>query len=364
MQSPPTPTAEVKHEGGDTQAGAGGGGDAGGAVAGAAPVARGTKPRRFNNGWSSDLENLVADWADKGRCYSWMHDKTSRKQAAYNQCMMIPVIVLSTLTGTANFGLDTLFTDPGHKKIASLGIGGFGILTGIISTLANFLRYAQGSEAHSVASVSWSKFSRHATIELALNPNDRIEAFAFLKMFRIELDRLIEQSPSIPEDIVKRFKQEFRNNTELRRPEITGVIEHTPAFDNKAERLKNLAAEASLIIMHKKKVLRDIVMEDLDTRVRKVMAEAAAARAAEHHDDDNGDVLIVPKNINTMKIRSAPLSPSVLKYINSRAESPGSKDNIIIDVDTHLARVNTINQPAQEENEIVVDGVRIYDKTQ
>jgi hypothetical protein len=318
------------------------------------------KPRRFNNGWSSDLENLVGDWADKGRCYSWMHDKTSRKQAAYNQCMMIPVIVLSTLTGTANFGLDTLFTDPGHKKIASLGIGGFGILTGIISTLANFLRYAQGSEAHSVASVSWAKFSRHATIELALNPNDRIEAFAFLKMFRIELDRLIEQSPPIPEDIVKRFKQEFRNNTDLRRPEITGVIEHTSAFDNKAERLKNLAAEVSMVIMHKKKVLRDIVMDDLDARVRKVMAETAAQAAAEDH-----DILVEPKNITAMKIRAAPLSPRVLKYINSRLDSPGAKDSVIIDVDTHLTnlgQLNTINEP--EENAVVVDGVRIYDKTQ
>jgi len=318
------------------------------------------KPRRFNNGWSSDLENLVADWADKGRCYSWMHDKTSRKQASYNQCMMIPVIVLSTLTGTANFGLDTLFTDPAHKKIASLSIGGFGILTGIISTLANFLRYAQGSEAHSVASISWAKFSRHATIELALNPNDRIEAFAFLKMFRIELDRLIEQSPPIPEDIVKQFKQEFRNNTDLRRPEITGVIEHTPAFDNKAERLKNLAAEVSLAIMHKKKVLRDIVMDDLDARVRKVMAENAAAHLAESSDDG----LVVPRNITSMKVRSAPLSPRVLKYINSRADSPGAKDAHVIDVDNHL-QLNTINEPeVGEETGLVVNGERIYDKTQ
>ena len=63
------------------------------------------KVKRFNNGWTSELENLVADWADRAQCYRWMHDKTSRVYASYNQYMMIPVIILSTLTGTANFGI-------------------------------------------------------------------------------------------------------------------------------------------------------------------------------------------------------------------------------------------------------------------
>jgi hypothetical protein len=229
------------------------------------------KVKRFNNGWTSELENLVADWADRAQCYRWMHDKTSRVYASYNQYMMIPVIILSTLTGTANFGLDSLFNDAGSKRIASLGIGGVSILTGILSTVANFLRYGQGSESHNISSISWAKFGRFLTIELALNPNERMEAFAFLKMFRIELDRLIEQSPSIPDSIISSFKQEFRMMADVKRPEVTGAIEHTRAFDNKNARLKAVAAEAALILSHKKRFLKEIALDELDARVRAII---------------------------------------------------------------------------------------------
>ena len=241
------------------------------------------KRKRFNNGWTPSLESLVADWADKAQCYRWMHDKTSRAFYVYNQNMMIPVIILSTLTGTANFGMDSLFADANSKRIAALGIGGVSIITGIITTLANFLRYAQGSEAHSTSSILWAKFNRFMCLELALHPNDRMEAFSFLKMFRVELDRLIELSPPIPESIIRSFKHEFRMLADLKRPEITGAgaIEHTRAFDNSNERLKALATEASMMIWHKKKFVKELVMADLDVRVRNIASEVTAAKLEE-----------------------------------------------------------------------------------
>jgi len=246
------------------------------------------RQRKFNNGWTNELEILVGDWADRAQCYRWMHDKTSRAFSSYNQYMMIPVIVLSTLTGTANFGLDSFFSDDSKgKRFASIGIGGVSILTGIITTIANFLRYGQGSESHSMSSISWAKFSRLITIELALHPNERMEAYAFLKLFRIELDRLIEQSPTIPESIINRFKHEFRMMADVKRPDITGAVEHTRAFDNKNERLKAVAAEAALLILHKKRAIKDLVLEDIDKRVIQVIADVERARFSVSPDSRN-----------------------------------------------------------------------------
>jgi hypothetical protein len=235
------------------------------------------KKIRPNNGWNSEIEALIADWSDRAQCYRWMHDKTSRTFAVYNQYMMIPIIVLSTLTGTANFGLDSIFkNDTSGKTIASLGIGGVSIVTGIISTLANFLRYGQGSESHSVSSLMWAKFSRLISIEMALHPHDRMEAFAFLKMFRIELDRLVEQSPPIPESVILQFKREFRANTEVKKPDVTGVLEHTKVYENKSERLKQVAVDASMMLLQKKKFFKDLVMEEIDEKVRKLIADSKA----------------------------------------------------------------------------------------
>jgi len=232
---------------------------------------------KFNNGWTHELEVLIADWADRSQCYRWMHDKSSQELGKYNQRMMIPVIILSTLSGAANFSLNTIFPDPTStaKTYATLGIGSISIITGIISTLANFFRYAQLSEAHSTGAIAWAKFARLIIIELSLHPNERTDAFTFLKMFRVELDRLIEQSPPIPEFIVKRFQKEFDTKLDIKRPDITGDIKHTAVYDNRTERLKIVASEAALTLMHKKKLMKDLVMIDIDRHINEVIDHRA-----------------------------------------------------------------------------------------
>ena len=313
------------------------------------------KRKRFNNGWTPSLESLVADWADKAQCYRWMHDKTSRIFYQYNQYMMIPVIILSTLTGTANFGMDSLFSDSNSKRFAALGIGGVSIITGIITTLANFLRYAQGSEAHSTSAILWAKFNRFMCIELALHTNDRMEAFSFLKMFRVELDRLIELSPPIPESIIRSFKHEFRMLADVKRPEITGAgaIEHTRAFDNSNERLKALATEASLMIWHKKKFVKELVMADLDVRVRDIASEVTAAKLEERQNEERerqsayirrAAPPFVGDKTRSLKPFANTFNNNDEIKINIRPAIPGSSD-AMIDVDDHTNQYDKHGSP-------------------
>ena len=66
-------------------------------------------------------------------------------------------------------------------------------------------------EGHRVAEVSWSKFSRETSVELALDP-DAIgkPAFDFLTVSRAEYDRLIEQSPTIDDNnIIAQYNAKF-----------------------------------------------------------------------------------------------------------------------------------------------------------
>jgi hypothetical protein len=229
--------------------------------------------KKFQNGWTPEVEQLMAEWADKAACYRWMHEKTERDFNTYNQYFTIPVIILSTLTGTANFGLSSMVPDAGDQKMAQAIIGGVSLLTGIITTVANFLRYAQGSEANRTAGISWGKFQRLIAIELSLNPDERSDCMHFLKMCRTELDRLIEQSPPIPLDVIIAFKKEFLNFPGVRKPEIAGEIYHTNIFDGKDERTARMAAETALILQARQGVVSNIVLDELDSRV-KSMVEA------------------------------------------------------------------------------------------
>ena len=179
----------------------------------------------------------------------------------------IPVIIMSTLTGTANFATNSIVSTEEQAKFVTFGIGAISLIAGIISTVANFLRYAQGSEAHRVAAISWGKFQRFISIELSLHPNERMDAMSFLKMGRIELDRLIEQSPPIPMRTVDEFHVAFREKKDIRRPEIAGGIEHTRIFEDRDSRLAKVAAEAAYAIQQKKGLMRQLVMEDIDKRI-------------------------------------------------------------------------------------------------
>lgn len=217
----------------------------------------------------------MAGWADIAACYRWMHDKCEKKMARSNMWITVPVIILSTLTGSANFMLQSVVGDDRDiQKYAQIGIGGVSIFTGILTTLGNFFRYAQSSEANRVAGVAWGKFQRQIAVELALHPRERIDCMDFLKICRAELDRLIEQSPPIPDIVIKDFEREFKDLPKLKKPDIAHGVDHTTIFKDTETRLKQLTVEAALMLQQKKKVLHTAMLPEVDKRMEQKLDKA------------------------------------------------------------------------------------------
>jgi hypothetical protein len=234
----------------------------------------GNRIRKPNNGWTKEQEQLMAEWSDIAACYRWMHDKYEKQATLSNLWITVPVIVLSTLTGSASFVMNSLVgNDPEANKYAQIGIGGVSIFTGILTTLGNFFRYAQSSEANRVASISWGKFQRQIAIELALHPSDRIDSMDFLKFCRSELDRMIEQSPQIPDNVISQFEKEFVNTPNLEKPDIAHGIDHTKIFKDTDTLMKKMAADATMMLQQKRKVWHEAMMPDVDKRLDKKMSD-------------------------------------------------------------------------------------------
>ncbi len=238
----------------------------------------GAKPMKPNNGWTREQEELMAGWSDIASCYRWMHDRCEKIMAKNNMMITVPVIILSTLTGSANFITSSLVGDDAQlSKYTQIGIGGVSIFTGILTTLGNFFRYAQTSESHRVASIAWGKFQRQLAVELALHPRERIDCMDFLKICRAELDRMIEQSPPIPDKVIEQFEQEFKDIPSLKRPDIAHGMDHTKVFQDKDTRLKQIAADAAMFLHQKRKTWHTAMMPDvdrhLDKRLEKVVAD-------------------------------------------------------------------------------------------
>ena len=143
---------------------------------------------------------------DTDGCTIGWEKKYRRRYYAFS----IPVIVFSTLTGTANFGMDSYVSEE-NKSTATAIVGGFNIACGILGTLQNFLRLAENMENHRVSGVAWSKLQRSIQIELSLDCCRRSPCCDFLNICRAEYDRLIEQSPLISDEIIQLFKRRFKD---------------------------------------------------------------------------------------------------------------------------------------------------------
>jgi hypothetical protein len=230
------------------------------------------RPKRFLNGWTKEQERLMSEWSDIAMCYRWLHDQSEKSFHKKTMWISLPVIILSTLGGTANFGISSVFEDDTSKKYASFAIGGISLLAGLMTTIGNYLRYPQMEEAHRVASVSWGKLQRLVAIELALHPNDRIDSLDFLKISRAELDRLIEQSPPIPSESIHKFEEKFGHIRDLKKPDICGALEHTMVYESSEERLKQLAVDAALMLKHRRNALNELTTPAVQDTIKKQVA--------------------------------------------------------------------------------------------
>ena len=159
--------------------------------------------------WHPQQEKILKKWSEVGASYRYLHDKAFLDFEKQNMGFALPVIIISTLTGTANFAQGSF--PESSKEYAPLIIGLFNIAAGLITTIAQFLRVSELMESHRSASLQYSKFSRNLAVELSLPVKERtMDGRDFLSEQRKVLDKLIEQSPSIPEGIVKRFGERFK----------------------------------------------------------------------------------------------------------------------------------------------------------
>jgi hypothetical protein len=222
--------------------------------------------------WTAEHEQILIEWADKAMCYRWLHSKSNTLFSNLNAWYTIPVIVISTLTGTANFAQTRVPEE--YQNYFAMIVGGFNILGGIISTVQQFLKITQLNEAHRVSGIAWDKFYRNVKIELAKHPSERMPPGQMLKMSKEEFDRLMETSPNIPEKIVASFKTSFKHSEtfdKIVKPEICDVLVSTESYRNPWSNEEN--KEKSIVELAKNKALKEARQKQLDKSNRNIVKE-------------------------------------------------------------------------------------------
>lgn len=205
------------------------------------------------NYWKEEDEILLKQWADKAQCYQWLHNKSRDIYQRKNAWYTIPVIIISTITGTGNFAQDR-FNDKVRPYVV-IGIGTLSILAGIITTIYQFLKIAEINEGHRIATISWGKFHRNLETELTRHPLDRIFPSELLNLSKEEYNRLVEISPNIDNNILSQFNLKFKNNKNLTKPEIGNTINSINVFTLSSDERKLMIDEINNKVNYRKNAI-------------------------------------------------------------------------------------------------------------
>jgi len=154
-----------------------------------------------NNKYTKDEIDLLKKWSDIAKNYSLLHDRACLEYQNKNYKMAIPIIIMSTLSGTASFSIGHFPIE--YQRYVPLAIGGINIFVGILQTLIQFFKINELIGEHKSASIEFDKYSRNIITELVLPEEERTySGTEFVNICKKEIDKIIEHCPSIPLRII------------------------------------------------------------------------------------------------------------------------------------------------------------------
>jgi hypothetical protein len=172
--------------------------------------------------WNDQHESILRQWGEASGCYRYMNHRAYLMYKSLSMRFTLPVIVLSTITGTANFAQDQ-FPESMKASVPSI-IGGLNLVAGLIATIMQFLKINELMENHKTAALAYGLLSRNIRLTLALSRRERSsDGLDFVNTCKAEYDRLIEQSPAIPTSILNEFEKEYPLDNMFTKPEILNV---------------------------------------------------------------------------------------------------------------------------------------------
>ena len=320
--------------------------------------------------WHPQHHNILKEWAEIGYSYRYLHDKAFIYYSKQNLRFALPVIIISTLTGTANFAQQSFPKD--WQTTTPLIIGTFNLVAGLITTIAQFLRVSELLEGNRSASIGYDIFSRNIAVELSLPIKEReLSGSEFITKCRLELDKLIEQSPNIPQHIIHKFSKRFEKKAFFK-PNILDINPIQIYIDDdeeerKAIKLIEKQKNFQNKILKQEKDMRNQILEHIKTEQKehdiKIKEEFEKRKLKKKQKlstrsvTKNIDKLL--KNLNNVGNIDSAITPDTSDLDSNDENSFFLKENHIINnniIDSEIIKkpkeiLNNISILIKEENE-------------
>lgn len=158
---------------------------------------------------------ILRTWEIQTTVNCLLHSSSSEYYSKLNMFFMIPIIILSSSTGTLGL-MNTSSSQiviTNNVNIISLLVGIFGFLSAMLTTIHNFLGIQKLQSTHSFHSIEYNKISREIKMHIYLSETD-VKVYAniaeYIKHCRAKIDKLIETAPEIPHHIEEQLQPKIK----------------------------------------------------------------------------------------------------------------------------------------------------------
>src|SRR6266542_2432449 len=149
--------------------------------------------------WTPAIEELLRNWHGRVYAAQTAYYEVAERFRRRNYQMGIPVVIVSSLVGTA------VFSDVGNKWL----VGSVSILAAILASLQTFLKFGENATLHGAAGDWFAAIRRDIEEVLALPPESRGKPKSCLDSIRKEMNKAGQKSPELGERLWKKVARRF-----------------------------------------------------------------------------------------------------------------------------------------------------------
>ena len=178
--------------------------------------------------WSPHIDELLASWCDKAKCFEWMHTEAYSLFDKRSKGFMITVNCLTAVAGLSNV-IAGAYTINGFQL--AWVFGGISIAASTLNMLQDKLGYQASSSLHLKMASDWCSIK--AKIEEVINIpySGRKDCKTFLRYVKDDISKTATGGNSmIPEHIRIACYTKFSSIPSFHIPDICGQMEHTHIY--------------------------------------------------------------------------------------------------------------------------------------
>jgi len=168
--------------------------------------------------YDDNLETLLKEEAEKAESLSILHRMSHERFGFWSNVINIPIIL-----GSAGVGFATGI-DLGNSSQNNIILGLSSVVIGCIKSLDSYFQLSRRTETHRIVSLQYAQINKRIAIELALNREDRVSAKDMLNIIKTDIKNLEELAPLIPEQIIMKYNDKYKDETNVKKPNITNGL--------------------------------------------------------------------------------------------------------------------------------------------